>query len=59
MLLQFQSVHAESRKRRAFLRRGKTVANICKSFVATGLKSDQNSQLAMPHSSNSKHAHQV
>ena len=41
------------------MRRGKTVANICKSFVATGLKSDQNSQLAMPHSSNSKHAHQV
>jgi len=59
VLRQFQIVHTECHKRRPFLRRGKRVANICFSFAVTGLKSDQNSQLAMPHTSNSKHAHQV
>lgn len=58
MLRQFQIVHTECHKRRPFLRRGKSVANICFSFAATGLKIDQNSQLAMPHSSNSEHAYQ-
>ena len=59
MLTELRVVHYEVHKRRAFLRRGKSVANVCVSFAALGLKSDQNSQLAMPHSSNSAHAYQV
>ena len=56
---QFARVQAEWVKRRPFLKRGKACANICVSFAAVGLKCDQNSQLAMLHSSDEDVAHQA
>ena len=56
---EFRSVHYEWRKRRPFLRRGKSCANVSVSFAVTGIKGDQNSSLAMPHTSNSQHAYQA